>query len=56
MVLYAVTDCDWRLGSESGETVDVHIPQGDSLFLAAVTHTALDISQTGSHALAVELK
>ena len=56
MVLYAVTDCDWRLGSESEETVDVHIPQGDSLFLEAVTHTALDISQTGSHAIAVELK
>ncbi len=28
MVLYAVTDCDWRLGAESGETADVHIPAG----------------------------
>jgi beta-alanine degradation protein BauB len=56
MVLYAVTNCDWRLGSESGESVDVHLTQGDSLFLDAVTHTALDISQTGSHAIAIELK
>ncbi len=56
MVLYAVTDCDWRLGSDSGDPVDVHIPQGDSMFLDAVTHTALDIGQSGSHAIAVELK
>src|SRR5262245_30895854 len=56
MVLYAVTNCDWRLGSESGESVDVRISQGDTLFLEAVTHTALDLSQTGSHAIAIELK
>ncbi len=56
MVLYAVTACDWRLGSESGEPVDVHISAGESMFLEAVTHTALDIGQAGSHAIAVELK
>lgn len=56
MVLYAITDCDWRLATESGEPADVHISQGDSMFLEAVAHTALDIGQSGSHALAVELK
>ena len=56
MVLYAVTDCDWKLGSESGESVDVHIKAGESMFLEAVSHTALDIGQAGSEAVAVELK
>ncbi len=56
MVLYAVTDCDWKLGGESGDPVDVNIPKGLSMFLDATTHTAVDIGTSGSHAIAVELK
>ena len=55
-VLVAVTDCDWKLTVEGQEPVDIHVKAGDSMFLDAVSHTALDISQNGSHAIAVELK
>ncbi len=56
MVLYAVADCDWKLGNESGESTDVHLPAGATIFLDAVTHNALDIGSNGSFAIAVELK
>ncbi len=56
MVLYAVTDCDWKLTVEGQEPADIHVDAGDSMFLDAVSHTALDIGQNGSHAIAVELK
>ncbi len=53
MVLYAITDCDWRLGSKSGESVDMHINAGESMFLEAVSRYR---PQAGSEAVAVELK
>ncbi|HJN93757.1 MAG TPA: hypothetical protein QGF05_13675 [Dehalococcoidia bacterium] len=56
MVLYAVTDCDWRLAGPDGETVDVNIPQGQTIFLDATTHRAEDIGTGGSFAIAVELQ
>ncbi len=56
MVLYAVTDCDWRAGSESGETVDVHMALGETRFVKAVTHSAVSIGQADAIAIAIELK
>jgi hypothetical protein len=56
MVLYAVTDCDWRLAGPDGEAVDVNIPQGQTIFLDATTHRAEDIGSNGSFAIAVELQ
>ena len=56
MVLYAVTDCDWRLAGPDGDVVDVKIPQGQTIFLDATTHRAEDIGSNGSFAIAVELQ
>ena len=56
MVLYAVTDCDWRLTGPDGEVVEAHIPQGQTIFLDATTHRAEDIGTGGSFAIAVELQ
>ncbi len=55
MVLYAVTDCDWQAGSESGETVDAHMTLGETRFVRAVTHSVVNTGQA-IHAIAVELK
>ena len=56
MVLYAVTDCDWRLAGPDGEAVEARIPQGQTIFLEATTHQAEDIGSNGSFAIAVELQ
>lgn len=56
MVLYAVTDCDWRLTGPDGEVVEARIPQGQTIFLDATTHRAEDIGTGGSFAIAVELQ
>ncbi len=55
MVLYAVTDCDWNLTGPDGESMEAHIPQGQTIFLQATTHRAEDIGTGGSFAIAVEL-
>jgi quercetin dioxygenase-like cupin family protein len=56
MVLYAVTDCDWLLTGEDGESMEARIPQGQTIFLDATTHRAEDIGTGGSFAIAVELQ
>ena len=56
MVLYAVTDCDWKLTGPDGEVVEARIPQGQTIFLDATTHRAEDIGTAGSFAIAVELQ
>jgi mannose-6-phosphate isomerase-like protein (cupin superfamily) len=56
MVGYAVTDCSWDLTSPDGETVRVELKAGDSMFMPATDHSAVDFGTSGSHAILVELK
>lgn len=55
MVLYAVTDCNWELTTEAGETVEAKVPAGEIFYQDATTHAAKEIGG-GSHAIAIELK
>ena len=56
MVLYAVTNCDWKLTGPDGESMEARIPQGATIFLDATTHRAEDNGTGGSFAIAVELR
>ena len=56
MVGYAISDCTWDLTSPDGETVRVELKAGDSLFLPATDHSAIDVGDSGSHAILIELK
>ena len=59
MVLYAVTDLDWRLTRTDvepiGESTEARIPQGQELFMETSTHKAEEIGANESFAIAVEL-
>jgi mannose-6-phosphate isomerase-like protein (cupin superfamily) len=56
MVLYAITDCTWDLTSPEGETARVELKAGDSAFIPATDHAAVDFGSVGSHGILVELK
>ncbi len=55
-VLYAVADCDWRLTTEAGESVEARIPADQVFLQEATSHTARDIGSGASYAIAFELK
>lgn len=57
MVVYAVSDCTWRLSAPGEEDVEVRLPAGEVFFQEAVTHAGEDVGTGGgSKAIAIELK
>ena len=56
MVLFAVSDCDWRLTTAEGESVEARIPKDDVFYQDATSHAAEDIGANGSYAIAIEMK
>jgi len=56
MVLFAVSDCDWKLTTADGESVEAHIPADGVFYQEATSHAAEDIGASGSYAIAIELK
>ncbi len=56
LALYAVTDCAYELTSADGETATAEIPAGAVFYQEATSHSAKDVSASGSLAIAVELK
>jgi len=56
MVLFAVSDCDWKLTTTDGESVEARIPKDEIFYQEATSHAAKDIGTSGSYAIAVEMK
>ena len=56
MVSYAITDCTWDLTSPEGETVRVDLKAGESIYIPATDHSAVDFGSAGSHGILIELK
>ncbi len=56
MVVYAVSDCTWRLSAPGEEDVEVQIQADEVFFQEATTHAGVDVGTGGSRAIAIELK
>lgn len=55
-LVYALSDGKVRLAGASGESAEVDISQGDSMWREAEEHAAVNIGPGELHALFIELK